>query len=94
MILKLSFSTSVQNVTGSYIPEGSGSYSIVDIATSETIVPFSAYTSMSCDAEGPYFIQWLNGFYPDRIYKILYKIKYNDGQEHIFDDDFEFKVTR
>jgi len=92
--IQKSFSTSVQTVTGSFIPEGSGSYSILDIATGETIVPFSAHTSMSCDSEGPYFIQWLNGFYPDRLYKILYKLKYNDGQEQIFDDDFEFKVVR
>jgi len=92
--IQKSFSTSVQTVTGSFIPEGSGSYSILDIATGETIVPFSAHTSMSCDSEGPYFIQWLNGFYPDRIYKILYKLKYNDGQEQIFDEDFEFKIRR
>ena len=88
------FSTSVQTLTGSYIPEGSGSYSIVDIATGETIVPFSSYTSMSCDNTSNYFIQWLNGFAPDRTYKILYKLKYNDGQEQIFDNDFEFIVKR
>ena len=92
--IQKTFSTSVQTVTGSFIPEGSGSYSILDIATGETIVPFSAYTSMSCDTEGNYFIQWLNGFQPDRIYKILLKLKYGDGQEHIIDDDFEFKVVR
>ena len=28
--------------------------------------------------------------YPDRIYKTLIKIRYNDGQEIIYDDDFEF----
>ena len=88
------FSTSVQTFTGSFIPEGSGSYSIRDVATDETIIPFSAYTSMSCDTEGNYFIQKMNGFYPDRIYKILIKLKYNDGQEQIFDDGFEFKVER
>ena len=89
------FTTSVTTITGSYIPEGSGSYSIKDVATDETIIPFSAYTSMSCDFPGsPYFIQDLGGLYPDRIYKILIKIKYNDGQEIIHDDDFEFKVTR
>jgi len=92
--IQKSFSTSVQTVTGSFIAEGSGSYSILDLATGETIVPFSAYTSMSCDSTSNYFIQWLNGFQPDRIYKILLKLKYGDGQEHIIDDDFEFKVVR
>ena len=88
------FSTSVQTVTGSFIPEGKGFYSIQDVGTGETIVPFSTYTSMSCDSESNYFIQWLNGFAPDRVYKILYKLKYDDGQEQIFDDNFEFIVRR
>ena len=92
--IQKTFSNSVQTVTGSFIPEGSGSYAIKDIATDEFIVPFSAYTSMSCDANGPYFNQWLDGFYPDRVYKILLKLKYTDGQEQVFDDDFEFIVKR
>jgi len=92
--IQKSFSTSVQTVTGSFITEGSGSYAIKDVATGEYVVPFSAYTSMSCDAESPYFIQWLDGFYPDRVYKIQLKLKYDDGQEQIFDDDFEFIVKR
>jgi hypothetical protein len=41
-----------------------------------------------------YFNQFLDGFYPDRAYKILLKLKYDDGQEQIFDDDFEFVVRR
>ena len=92
--IQKTFSNSVQTVTGSFIPEGSGSYSILDIATGETIVPFSSYTSMSCDAAGPYFNQWLTGFSPDRTYKILVKVKYDDNQEIIYDDDFTFNVER
>ena len=87
-----SFSRSAQTITGSYIAEGSSSYSIADVATGETIVPFSAYTSMSCDSTSNYFIQWLNGFHPNRVYKIMYKLKYDDGQEIIYDDGFEFKI--
>tara|TARA_A100001515_G_scaffold142122_1_gene140275 strand:+ start:2991 stop:4109 length:1119 start_codon:yes stop_codon:yes gene_type:complete len=92
--IQKSFSTSVQTISGSYIPDSSGSYAIQDVATGEYVVPFSSYTSMSADTEGNYFNQWLNGFYPDRSYKILLKIKYNDGQEQIFDDNFEFVVRR
>lgn len=89
------FSTSVQSVSGSYIPEGSGSYSIVDLSTGETLVPFGDYSKLSCDNNSNYFKQDLNTFHPNRIYKILVKINYNDGQELIFDDDnFQFKVTR
>ena len=90
--IQKSFSTSVQTITGSFIPEGSGSYSIVDVATNETIIPFGTYTSMSCDSTSPYFNQWLDGFFANRTYKILLKLKYNDNQERIFDEDIEFKV--
>ena len=97
--IQKSFTTSVQTVTGSFIPEGSGSYAIKDVATNEFIVPFEdnqnvSYTQLSCDSNSNYFIQYLDGFYPDRVYKILYKLKYNDGQEQIFDNDFEFIVKR
>ena len=87
-----SFTTSVQSVsaTGSYFAEGSASYSIIDMATNESMVPFSAYTTMSCDTTSPYFMQDLNGFEPNRAYKILVKVKHNDDQKIIYDDDFEF----
>ena len=77
LVLTKTFSTSyaVNSLTGSYIGEGSGSYSIVDVASGDTIVPFSAYTSMSCDSTSNYFTQYLNGFHPDRVYRILYKLK-------------------
>ena len=84
-------------LTGSFITEGSGSYAIKDVATDEFIVPFedltgTSYTKLSCDEKSNYFIQYLDGFYPDRVYKILLKLKYDDGQEQVFDDDFEFIV--
>ena len=90
--LTKSVSTSVQSITDSFITEGSGSYAIKDIATDEFIVPFSDYTLIGCDNSGPYFNQWLNGFYKNRDYKILLKLKYTDGQEQIFDDGFKFTV--
>jgi len=97
--IQKSFTNSVQTVTGSFIPEGSGSYAIKDIATDEFIVPFednqdTSYTQLSCDSNSNYFIQYLDGFYPDRAYKILLKLKLDDGQEQVFDDDFEFIVKR
>ena len=97
--IQKTFTNSVQTVTGSFIPEGSGSYAIKDVATDEFIVPFednqdTSYTKLSCDNDSNYFIQYLDGFYPDRVYKILLKLKYDDGQEQVFDDDFEFVVKR
>mgnify|MGYP003111928500 CR=1 FL=1 len=92
--IQKTFSTSVQTISSSWFPSNSGSYAIKDVATDEFIVPFSSYTSMSLDTEGMYFNQWLDGFYPDRVYKIQLKLKYNDEQEQIFDNDFEFIVKR
>ncbi len=86
------FSSSIHTISGSYIPEGSGSYSIIDMATNESVVPFSSYTSMSCDTVSPFFKQDLNTFEPNRSYKILIKVSYDDNQEIIFDDDFEFII--
>ena len=88
------FSTSVQTITGSYIAEGSGSYSIIDIHTGETLIPFGDYSLLSLDSGSMYFNQDLNSFQPNRIYKILIRVKYNDGQEIIYDDDFEFEIVR
>jgi hypothetical protein len=92
--IQKNFSTSVQTTSGSFVPEDSGSYSIVDMATGETVIPFSDYTKLSCDSTSNYFIQWLNGFYPNRAYKILFKLKYDDSQEQIFDNNFEFIVRK
>ena len=93
------FSGSVQTNSPQYVPEKSGSYSIMDVATGETIVPFkdiddNVYTYLSCDVSGSYFTQWLNTFQPNRVYKILLKLTTNDNQEYIYDDDFEFKIVR
>ena len=88
--IQKSFTTSVQTVSGSFIPEGKGAYSIIDMATNESVVPFSAYTTMSCDETSNYFKQDLDSFEPNRAYKILIKVNHDDGQEIIYDNDFEF----
>ena len=85
-----SFTTTIQTVSGSFFTEGSSFYSIIDMATNEDVVPFSAYTTMSCDSVSPFFIQDLNGFEPNRAYKILIKVNLDDNQTIIYDDDFEF----
>ena len=91
----ISGSTTYNDVTSSFIPEGSGSYSIIDSSTGDTLIPFDdIYTQLSCDTKGSYFNQWLNTFQPNRVYKILLKVKYEDKQEIIYDDNFEFKIVR
>jgi hypothetical protein len=88
------FSTSIQSISGSYVPDTSGSYSIIDSATGETIIPFSEYTYLSCETGSMYFDQWLNTFQPNRVYKILLKLTDNDNNEYIYDEDYEFKVIK
>ena len=92
--IQKTFTDSVHISSGSFIPNGSGSYAIKDITTNDFIVPFSDYTSIGYDTNGSYFNQWLDGFFPDRVYKILLKLKTDDNQEQIFDDDFKFIVKR
>ena len=75
-----------------YVPKGSGSYSIVDVGTNTTIIPFSSHTSMSADTTSMYFDQWFDNFEPGRYYKILFKLKYTDGSEQIIDNNEEFKI--
>ena len=92
--IQKTFSTSVQTVSQSFVPEACGSYAIRDVATGENIVPFSDFTKLSCDVSGSFFTQWLNTFEPNRVYKIMLKLKTDDKNEQIFDEDFEFKVKR
>jgi len=92
--IQKTFTDSYQTTSGSFIPESSGSYAIQDVATGQMVIDFSSNTLLSCDTKSNYFTEHMNGFYPDRTYKILIKVKYNDTQEYIFDNDFEFKVMR
>ena len=92
--IQKTFSTSVQEASQSFVPEACGSYAIRDVATGENIIPFSDFTKLSCDVSGSFFTQWLNTFEPNRVYKIMLKLKTDDKNEQIFDEDFEFKVKR
>ena len=92
--IQKTFTNSYQTTSGSFIPEGSGSYAIQDVATGQMVIDFSSNTLLSCDTTSNYFTEYLNGFYPDRTYKILIKVNYDDNQEQIFDNDFEFKIVR
>jgi len=58
-------------ITNFYLPSSSY-YSIIDISTNETVVPFDDYTQISCDYEGNYFNLWLHGFFPERNYKFKF----------------------
>lgn len=76
-----------------FLPE-STFYSIVDAATDETIIPFdNIYTKVSCDENGNFIYLDMNGFMPERNYRLQLKIV--DGfMEQYIDDLIYFKVTR
>jgi hypothetical protein len=69
-------------------------YSVLDAATDEVIIPYDdIYTKVSCDNTSNYIYIDMNGFMPERYYRLQFKIK--DGfTEQYVDDDVYFKVVR
>ena len=86
-----SFTKSEKNTQ--FVPEKSGSYSITDVETGKTIVPFGEYSYLSCDSTSTYFEQKLEGFITNRKYRIKLRLETNDNKILIFDNNFEFKVV-
>lgn len=75
-----------------YLPSSSY-YSIKDAYTGWELIPFSNASKISCDSTGSYFYLWLNGFEPERFYKIMLRVDLN-GEERIFDNDYIIKIIR
>ena len=69
-------------------------YSVLDAATDEVIIPYDdIYTKVSCDNTSNYIYIDMNGFMPERYYRLQFKIE--DGfTEQYIDDDVYFKVVR
>lgn len=86
------FGTGNPYVQETYLPTSSY-YSIIDAATEHVIVPFSDTTQLSIDSEGSYFKQWLDGFQPERAYRIAIKVE-REGIIDYYDFDETFKVVR
>jgi hypothetical protein len=89
------YSTSSQMLTIKHLPTSSY-YSIRDDRTQQIIVPFDeSYTKISCDSTGNYIKLWMDGFQPDRYYRLLFRVdKEGGGIKEIFDQGYSFKVTR
>lgn len=69
-------------------------YSVMDAATDEVIIPYDdIYTKVSCDNVSNFIYIDMNGFMPERYYRLQLKIV--DGfTEQYVDDDIYFKVVR
>lgn len=85
------YQTGSTYTTNYALPSGSY-YSIKDVYTNETIIDYdSNYTRLSCDPDGSYFDLYLNGFQPERVYKI--EIKTKIGETTLVIDTEEFKIS-
>ena len=69
-------------------------YAIRDAATDEYIIPYDTiYTKVSCDNTSNYIYIDMNGFMPERYYRLEFKIV--DGfTEQYVNDEIYFKVVR
>jgi len=87
------FVTSSNYLDTQYLPKTSY-YSVRDAETDEVIIPFDTeYTKLSANSDGMYFDLWMEGFQPERYYKLMFRIDNNDGI-NIYDEDYFFKVVR
>ena len=79
--------------TRNYALPPSSSYAIKDLDTNEFVVDFDDnFTRISCDTTSSYFDVYMNGFEPERYYKVL--IKTTIGSNVIIkDDNYYFKVV-
>jgi len=69
-------------------------YAVYDAATDEAIIPYdNIYNKVSCDSTSNFIHVDMNGFMPERYYRLEFKIV--DGfTEQIIDDKIYFKVVR
>jgi hypothetical protein len=69
-------------------------YSVIDAATDEVIIPFDdIYTKISCDSTSNFIYLDMNGFMPERNYRLQLKIV-DSFVEHYINDQIYFKVVR
>jgi hypothetical protein len=79
--------------TVKYLPD-TAYYTVLDAATDETIIPYDdIYTKISCDSTSNFIHLDLNGFMPERYYRLELKIV-NGIEEHYITDQIYFKVVR
>ena len=90
------FSTTQSNLTIKTLPSSSF-YSILDAETNDVIVPYGTGSKLSCDSSGNYFNLDLNGYQPERYYKLEYRIQSGSGTDEeinqFYDEGFTFKVS-
>tara|TARA_R110000764_G_scaffold3070_1_gene12975 strand:- start:6108 stop:7298 length:1191 start_codon:yes stop_codon:yes gene_type:complete len=87
------FTTESNYLNVQYLPATSY-YSVRDAETNEVIIPFDTeYTKLSADSEGMYFDLHMEGFQPERYYKLLFRSDNTEGIQ-VYDEDYSFKIVR
>lgn len=89
------YTTQSYYVENYYLPTSSY-YEILDAHTDEIIIPFhTTGTKLSCDTVGNFLNLWMDGFQPERFYRLVIKTEDDGGNNvQIFDNNYYFKVTR
>tara|TARA_Y100001963_G_C6780831_1_gene449732 strand:+ start:62 stop:1153 length:1092 start_codon:yes stop_codon:yes gene_type:complete len=91
------YDTTPANLSVKYLPSGSSFYSILDAETDEVLVPYGSGSIISCDSTGNYFNLWLDGYQPERYYRLEFRIQSGSGVDELdqyFNEGFTFKVSQ
>jgi hypothetical protein len=76
-----------------YLPSTT-TYAVFDAQTDEAIIPYDdIYNKVSCDSTSNYIYLDMNGFMPERYYRLELKIKEGYTEQYI-NDKINFKVVR
>ena len=87
------FQTSSLYTNNYYLPQESH-YAVQDVATNEFIVDFdNTYTKISADSGSSYFDLYMQGFEPERWYKIIVRTQIA-SRTYLFDEGYSFKIVR
>lgn len=84
------FTKSFSYLSSSALPQDSY-YSIIDVITKNTIIPFSPYTKISCDGTGSYVKFDTSNFPTHRALRLEFKLD-RDGVTEYYQDDLTFMI--
>lgn len=89
------YATSSVYLDGKRLPINSY-FQIQDTVTDEIIIPFHpSGTLLSCDSNGNYFKIDTNSLLPERMYKMVFKSEFENGDViRVVDDNYNFKIRR
>ena len=72
--------------------------SVISWGSEEVVVPYGSGSKLSCDSTSNYFNVWLDGYQPERYYKIEYRVRSGSGTvdeiDQYFDEGFTFKINK